>query len=96
LIGVIAVAFVLAAPRVQAQWEKVPHPSVPRTRTGEAILTAPAPKARARTPDLSGVWVADSEPVPPEAGLTVEGDMPFPRYMINVLADVLSAAGPTR
>ena len=96
LIGVITLALVLAAPRVHAQWEKVPHPSVPRTRTGEPILTAPAPKARARTPDLSGVWIADGEPVPPEAGLTIEGDMPFPRYMINVLADVPPDEAPLR
>jgi hypothetical protein len=83
-----AVALLLAMPCVHAQWEKVPHPSVPRARDGAAILTAPAPKARARKPDLSGVWLADSEPLPPEAGLSIEGDTPFPRYMINVAADI--------
>ena len=34
------------------------------------------------------MWLADSEPVPKEAGLSIEGDMPFPRYMINVAADI--------
>ncbi|HUQ53988.1 MAG TPA: hypothetical protein VM692_17295 [Gammaproteobacteria bacterium] len=85
---VAIVALVLAAPCAYAQWEKVPQASVPRTRDGAANLTAPAPKGRARKPDLSGVWLADSEPLPQEAGLTIEGDMPFPRYMVNVLADV--------
>jgi hypothetical protein len=85
---------VLATPRVYAQWENVPHPSVPRTRTGEPILTAPAPKARQRKPDLSGVWLADSEPLPPEAGLSIEGDTPFPRHMINVLAGVAPEEAP--
>lgn len=84
----LATAFVLAAPRVDAQWESVPHPSVPRTRAGEAILTAPAPKARQRKTDLSGVWLADSESLPAEAGLSIEGDLPLPRYMINVAADI--------
>jgi hypothetical protein len=83
-----AAALVFAAPRALAQWEKVPHPSVPRTRDGDANLTAPAPRARARRPDLTGVWLADSEPLPKEAGLSIEGDMPFRRYMINVAADI--------
>jgi hypothetical protein len=88
-VAAIAVALLLAAPRVDAQWEKVPHPSVPRTRAGEAILDAPAPKARARKPDLSGVWVADGEPLPPEAGPAVEGsDLRFARYGVNVAADI--------
>jgi hypothetical protein len=89
LIGAVTVALVLVTPRVYAQWEKVPHPSVPRTSAGEAILTAPAPKARARKPDLTGVWLADGEPLPPEAGPTVEaGGLEFSRYMINVAADI--------
>lgn len=95
LATIVAAAAVLAMPRAYAQWEKTPHPSVPRARSGEPILTAPAPKARARKPDLTGVWLADSEPVPKEAGLTIEGDMPFPRYMINVAADI-PFDGPTR
>jgi hypothetical protein len=84
----VASAFVIVAPRVDAQWESRLHPSVPRTRAGEAILTAPAPKARQRRPDLAGVWLADAEPLPVEAGLSIEGDAPLPRYMINVAADI--------
>ena len=89
LATIVAAALVLAMPRAYAQWEKVPHPSVPRTRAGEALLTAPAPKARARKPDLTGVWLADTELLPPEAGLSVEGgELELSRYMINVAADV--------
>jgi hypothetical protein len=88
LAAIVAAALVLAAPSAYAQWAALPNPSVPRNRTGEAMLTAAAPKARARKPDLSGVWLADSEPVPQEVGLTIEADTAFPRYMINVAADI--------
>jgi hypothetical protein len=88
VVAAAAAAFVLVAARVDAQWESVLHPSVPRTRAGEANLAAPAPKARQRKPDLSGVWLSEVEPLPAEAGLSIEGDAQFSRYMINVLADV--------
>jgi hypothetical protein len=80
---VSTVALLVAAPAC-AQWETMPHRSIPRTSMGAPDLTAPAPKAR-RTPDLSGVWLPDAEPLPP--GLqTVEGDQPFPRHMIDIAA----------
>ena len=75
------------APHAEAQWAKVPNTTVPRTRGGEANLTAPAPKMRTGRPDLSGVWAADTAPVP-KGILTVEGDQPFPPHMINVGADL--------
>jgi hypothetical protein len=84
----LTAAFVLVAPRVDAQWESRLHSSVPRTRAGEAKLTAPAPKARQRKPDLSGVWLADRSPVPADAGLLIEVGLELSPYMINVLADV--------
>lgn len=90
----VAAALVLAAPRVDAQWESSLHPSVPRTRAGEPILTAPAPKARQRKPDLSGVWMADAVPLPPEAGLPIEAGLEVSPYMINVLADVPAEQAP--
>jgi hypothetical protein len=88
LASAAAAALLLAAPRADAQWQKVPDPSLPRARTGEVIMSAPAPKARARKPNLQGIWLADAEPLPAEAGLTIEGGQPFPRYMINVAADI--------
>jgi hypothetical protein len=88
----VASAFAIVAPCVEAQWENVLHSSVPRTRAGEAILTAPAPRARQRKPDLSGVWLADGEPAPQEIGPLIEPGLLVPRYMINVLADVPAEA----
>lgn len=88
LAAAAAAALVLAAGPAYAQWEKALHASVPRSPDGAALLSAPAPNDRAGRPDLSGAWLADSEPVPKEAGLLIEGDMPFPRYMINVAADI--------
>jgi hypothetical protein len=85
---VILATALLAAPTVNAQWAKALHPSVPRTRAGDANLSAPAPKTRERKVDLSGVWLADRVPLPKEAGLTVEGDLQFPPHFINVTADI--------
>jgi len=76
------------APHAEGQWTKVPTAGVPRTRAGDADLAAPAPRARGRRPDLSGVWLADAEPLPPEAGLSVEPGIELNRYMINVAADL--------
>src|SRR6185503_21197861 len=87
LLAAVALA-AAAAPHAQAQWAKVPTAGVPRTRAGEADLVAPAPRARGRRPDLSGLWLADAEPLPPEAGLSVEPGIELNRYMINVAADL--------
>jgi hypothetical protein len=74
------------APAAYAQWAQVPNRSIPRTADGEPDLTAPAPRAPDGRPDLSGVWMPDAEPV--VGILTVEGDIGFPRYMINIAADL--------
>jgi hypothetical protein len=39
-----------------AQWPNHPDPSVPRTKTGEPDLDAPAPRTADGKPDLSGLW----------------------------------------
>ncbi len=87
LLAIAAVALVATAPGANAQWQKTPHPAVARTRSGEFDLTARTPKTRAGRPDLSGVWLVDREPLPKEI-LSIEGDEPFPRHMINVAADL--------
>jgi hypothetical protein len=84
--SIIAVAALLVAAPVRAQWATMPDRSIPRTSAGKPDLSAPAPKAR-RNPDLSGVWLPDTEPLPPGVQ-TVEGDHPFPRHMINITADM--------
>jgi hypothetical protein len=86
--AVATVLFVMsvAADATNAQWAQVPHKSIPRTSSGEPDLTAPVPKAPDGRPDLSGVWLPDAEPIGDV--LTVEGDIPFPRYFINIAADL--------
>jgi hypothetical protein len=59
----LALALVLSALSaasvpVHAQWLKYRAPGVPRTKTGEVDLDAPAPRAGGH-PDLSGLWVAE-------------------------------------
>lgn len=83
---VTALIAALLAPAVQAQWERRPDPSIPRAADGEPRLEARAPRA-GRRPDLSGVWMPDADPLPPGIE-SVEGDLPLPRHMINIAADL--------
>jgi hypothetical protein len=80
------VALLALAPAAEAQWAQVRNTSIPRTPAGEPDLTAPAPRAPDGRPDLSGVWNPDPDPV--QGFLTIEGDIPFPRHMINIAADM--------
>lgn len=81
----VLVALIVSYP-LGAQWQKVPDPAIPRV-AGKPDLTAPAPHTRDGKPNLSGIWMPDTEALPPEVH-TVEGDHPFPRYMINIAADL--------
>jgi hypothetical protein len=82
----LIVAMLSLAPAAHAQWGKVHDRAVPRARDGVPDLSAPVPRAPDGKPDLSGVWLPDTEPLPPGVK-TVEGDLPFPRYMMNIAAD---------
>ena len=90
---VLLVATAFAACSAEAQWKRAPDASLKRAADGAVDLNSPAPRAGGRV-DLSGVWLADAEPVAKEAGLQIEGDMPFARYFINVLADVPPEQAP--
>jgi hypothetical protein len=79
-------AALLVSSPLGAQWQKVPDPAIPRI-AGKPDLAAPAPQRHGGKPDLSGVWMPDAEPLPPEVQ-SVEGTYPFPRYMINIAADL--------
>jgi hypothetical protein len=46
---------VLGTP-LAAQWLNYPTPGIPRTADGKPNLSAPAPKMKDGTPDLSGIW----------------------------------------
>jgi hypothetical protein len=83
----LLLATLLFATPAAAQWMRVPDRSIPRTGAGKPDLTAPAPRAADGKPDLSGIWMPDASPLPPGTE-TVEGDHPFPRHMINIVADM--------
>jgi hypothetical protein len=70
----------------QAQWEQKRDGSLRWSPDGRADFSAPAPRVGG-IPDLSGVWLPDADPLPPGAE-SIEGDLPFPRHMINVAADL--------
>jgi hypothetical protein len=90
-VNAVATATVLTllavSPQANSQWQQMPDKSIPRTNAGETDLTAPTPRAANGKPDLSGVWLPDGDPIP--AGIeTVEGDLPIPRHMANIMADL--------
>jgi len=56
------VALLLAGALIcRAQWIDYRTPGIPRTASGKANLSAPAPKAEGGKPDLSGVWTTNPE-----------------------------------
>ncbi len=54
--GSLAVAALLTATPVGAQWFHQRTPGLPRTPDGKPDLSAPAPRMPDGTPDLSGLW----------------------------------------
>jgi hypothetical protein len=91
---VCAAVFGAAAATAEAQWQRVRDPSLQWSRDGRPNLFAPAPRLNG-TPDLSGVWQPDGDPMP--KGIeAIEGDLLFPRHMINVGADLEGGQPPMR
>ena len=86
-----AVLAAAAAP-AHAQWERVRDRSLQWSQDGTPNLSAPAPRVNGRV-DLSGVWVADGDPLPPGIE-AIEVDVQFPRHMINVAADLEGGKAP--
>jgi hypothetical protein len=52
----VAVLLAAAVVPLSAQWPRHRAPAAPRTADGRADMQGPAPRTRAGTPDLSGVW----------------------------------------
>jgi hypothetical protein len=89
LCGIVLAA---AAAPAQAQWERARDSSLQWSRDGKPNMSSPAPRANG-TPDLSGVWQPDGEPLP--AGIeAIEGDLHFPKHMINIGADLEGGQPP--
>ena len=86
LIAVILTTLIIGAPAF-GQWEQDPDKSVPRTDTGEPDLTAPAPRAADGKLDLTGVWMTVADLIPQGFEL-VEGELPLPRHLMDVMADL--------
>jgi hypothetical protein len=86
---VILASVPLCAP---AQWLHTPLPGTPRTPDGKPNLTAPAPRASHGKPDLSGIWMAQSSPIPElisllPGGINGLGEFTPSNYFLDILAD---------
>jgi len=57
-LGLIAILLAATCLPLPAQW-KITTKGVPRTQSGEPIMTAPAPRRADGKPDLTGIWIAD-------------------------------------
>jgi len=80
-----AAAFLFFAAEASAQWARRPDSAIPRTPDGRPNLSARAPRAPDGKPDLSGVWRPDPDPEGTPLGVE---QMVFPRYMVNIAADM--------
>ena len=69
-------AVMLTSVMVQAQWPTYKTQGVPRTRSGEINLAAPAPKAPDGKPDLSGLWENPSTPSTVNSSIAGTGGAP--------------------
>lgn len=75
---VLAIAAVLLAAPLGAQWLNYPTAGVPRSKDGKPNLSAPAPRTAYGKPDLSGVWYLEA----PKCGPTGCADYPgAPEFM---------------
>jgi hypothetical protein len=87
----VAAVFVALSAGLSAQWTDHPTPGIPRTPTGQANLTAPAPKMRDGRTDLSGVW----RPLLDPNVKGTNGEL-LPRYFVSITGDVKPDDAPFR
>lgn len=87
LATVTALMTLLVGPHAHGQWQQVRDQSIPRTESGAPDLTAAVPRALDGKPDLTAVWLPDADPLP-EGIEAVEADLPVPRHMISIGADL--------
>jgi hypothetical protein len=105
-VNTIASILLLAASTpLVGQWLNYRDSSIPRTRDGKPNLSAAAPRASNRKPDLSGIWQTEATPADEMRrifgdvnALSVPGDDPltFSKYFLSVLADFKPEESPLR
>ena len=93
-------AFLIGAPLcAPAQWLHHPTAGTPRTADGKPNLTAPAPRTSNGKPDVSGIWLAESSPIPElmsllAGGVNGLGENTPSKYFLNILADFKPEESP--
>lgn len=90
---------ILALPAipVAAQWVNYPSPGIPRTKTGAANLSAPAPKTADGKPDFSGVWHTHDFTTRYLENLAVDGvEVPFQPWSAAVYKERVEDNGKDR
>lgn len=91
-------ASIAIAGSAHAQWLHHLDPTIPRTRSRQPNLAAPTPRVNGK-PDFSGIWEAESSPIPellrllPGGGNGLGEDTPN-KYFISVLADFKAGEEP--
>ena len=53
----VALALVMVATPLMAQWLSLPTPGIPRTADGAPDVSAPVPRGPDGRPDLTGLWL---------------------------------------
>ena len=94
-----ALAFLIAAAPMAAQWPNTPTPAVPRTADGKPNLEAECPRTADGKPDLSGLWLMQPtrqanpefpgcEPIADEfanIGFALKGGLPYQAWAAELV-----------
>lgn len=85
----LVLAVLLAVP-LAGQWIDYPAPGIPRTASGKPALAAPMRHMSDGTPDLSGIWQADSVA---DVSKGANGET-LPKYFLDITRDLAPSDVP--